>query len=169
MDFGNSLDRYLGLELGLGREVIPYHYVVEYTADSDLLQARWRATGKVDDEFIGQLRKLPPYKGLVYRGVVREFILRYSAALSTSKDLRVAKRFASLKDGSVLGVYYGYEGYDISKISEFPAEQEVLCLMPKGQEDDAFHVLEHDGMLLYMFAPPEHREEALKLLEKQIE
>ena len=166
MDFGNSLDSYLGYDAKV--DVIPFHYVVEYTSDSDHLQARWRAKGKVDDEFINQLRQLPEYRGLVYRGVLKEYALSYSAALSTSKEYAIAKRFACLK-GSVVCAYYGYKDmYDVSGVSEFPGEQEILCLMPPGSENDVFHAEERDGMMLFLFAPPdpELRKEALELLSQ---
>jgi hypothetical protein len=85
--------------------------------------------------FITALKKLPPFKGIVWRGIPDQTninlgdyaVQTWWAITSTSRDLKIIQNFLS-----ETGTFYAIEtinGRDISQYAAIPNEQEVI-LMP---------------------------------------
>ena len=145
-----------------------------YTHGSTTMQREWREAGCVDSAFLAELRQQPTHKGLVFRGCPDDCAHTYSPLLSTSKDLEVAVDFARRKEGvpGAVCLYLGYEAYDIEKVSQMPAEKEVLCLFPQdGHQWSDFvgETYEYAGLPVYIFASTkELQREAIKLFFSSI-
>jgi hypothetical protein len=99
--------------------------VYDYTKNSSCLM-EWRKQGAAPAEFLRELRTLPRWEGLLWRGASERSVslIDKSPILSTSKSIEIACRFST---GSLIA-FYGFKGYDISSKSFYDYEQEVLVI-----------------------------------------
>jgi len=99
--------------------------VYDYTKNSSCLM-EWRKQGAAPAEFLRELRALPRWEGLLWRGASERsvMVINESPILSTSKSIKIACGFST---GSLI-CFYGFQAYDVSSKSFYDYEQEVLLI-----------------------------------------
>ena len=106
--------------------------------------------------FMSGMRKLPDYRGVVYRGypnkaqVLAEYLLgrpiQWGGFTSTATSLSIAKSFTDLVSGAIFKITI-LDGRDLARFSFFPSEGEVL-LSPSHRFTVASDPYVQDGYTL---------------------
>jgi hypothetical protein len=139
-----------------------YKFTVrQYTHCSWSTTRAWRKKGSIPEEFLKELKTFPVYQGLVWRGTSssKTTLVNEALLLSTSKNIQTAYAFTK---GAII-CFYGFKGaYDISSISAFSYEEEVIIISEPHKVEFQF---QKEGISVFLSMPLKYWENKILLNE----